>query len=341
MRRRVIITISLVIIMALAVAARMYVNATRNAPIQLNQGDITEEAIIESDGESIPLGVPPSTIMVVSDIGEDWDIVLLKADGTSLNLTADASGAQDLAASFSLDGTAINFISNRTNPEALGPSQVKPDGSDLRNLTVIGAVMTLVSDAQFDWDPIWSPDGESLAWVSLRDFNLEIYTTPLEATIDFDEATRQTQSGARDWYASWSPDGTQIAYNSDADGNENIYILDVATSESTQLTTHEADDYQPFWLRDGSSLLFISERENKLTTGIVDVYEMNIDGSDLRPFDNRTIEADPRWSPTGQHVAYMSNDGETWHIYVEQSDGSNTRRITDGDANFAFPVWMP
>jgi len=37
----------------------------------------------------------------------------------------------------------------------------------------------------------------------------------------------------------------------------------------------------------------------------------------------------------------MSNDGETWHIYVEQSDGSNTRRITDGDANFAFPVWMP
>ena len=53
------------------------------------------------------------------------------------------------------------------------------------------------------------------------------------------------------------------------------------------------------------------------------------------------FEGDPTYSPYGGQVAYMSNKEGSWHIYVMDADGSNARRVTDGEGDNMFPSWRP
>ncbi len=69
---------------------------------------------------------------------------------------------------------------------------------------------------------------------------------------------------------------------------------------------------------------------------------MNADGS-----DEHLIGADEvfvgglTFSADGAQIAYMSNEGGTWGIFIMNTDGSGRRRLTDADSNALFPVWRP
>lgn len=49
----------------------------------------------------------------------------------------------------------------------------------------------------------------------------------------------------------------------------------------------------------------------------------------------------PRWSPDGQRVAFKSNRGGSYNLYVMNADGSNVVRLTDHGANDHDPTWLP
>lgn len=341
MKIRIALTVILLIVAAIVIGLAYLSYTAQNASFDLENTVISEDDFI-SQGDDIPFSNPPADLMFASNVEGDWDVMLLQADGTLLNLTGDDSGGQDVFASFSTDGTTINFVSNRLDPMALGPAQVFPDGTGLRTLTIIEAVLVLFREAQFDWDPAWSPDGETLAWVSLRDANLEIYTVGLDVEVDISDAERMTNGSARDWYMAWSPDSTQLAYNSNATGKENIYVMDVATGESTQLTDQdETNLLHPFWSLEGDSLFYLRETEQTFVDGSFGIIEVNPDGEDVELTEDDIIRADPVWSPGASHIAFMSNVEGNWNIYVSRADGTGLRRVTDGEGDYMFPVWRP
>ena len=88
------------------------------------------------------------------------------------------------------------------------------NGNNQRRLTYNGA---------YDEQPIWSPDGRSIAFISKRDGNFEIYV--MDA--DGNNQRRLTYNGADDEQPSWSPDGRSIAFHSIRDGNWAIYVMEL------------------------------------------------------------------------------------------------------------------
>jgi len=108
---------------------------------------------------------------------------------------------------------------------------VNSDGSNWQELTDDGT------------QPVWSPDGSRIAYVSERDGNPEIYVM----NADGSDQQRLTTNSFVDYQPSWSPDGAQLAFASSEvlHGRLDIYILDVATGTRRNITNHPAQDYDP------------------------------------------------------------------------------------------------
>ena len=102
----------------------------------------------------------------------------------------------------------------------------------------------------------WSPDGESIAYVSFEDSRAHIYIS--------DVATgRRRQLSALPGINSapaWSPDGRTLALVLSHEKIPKIYTLSLSDGELTQLTSGWAIDTEPNWSADGRSIIFTSNR---------------------------------------------------------------------------------
>ena len=85
-----------------------------------------------------------------------------------------------------------------------------------------GDATRLVTSTSVDFEPVASPDGRRIAFVSSRDGNDEIYV----ANTDGSGATRLTKHSAYDYDPAWSPDSRRIAFASGRTGDSEIYVVD-------------------------------------------------------------------------------------------------------------------
>jgi Tol biopolymer transport system component len=147
------------------------------------------------------------------------DLYVMNADGTGQrNLTGTTTDDAHSPA-WSPDGQTIAFASGHCSRPQPPPARcfdlyaVNADGSGLRRLT----------RNTRNHAPAWSPDGQKIAFASVRDGNQEIYVM----NADGSGQRRLTRNMAGDYLPAWSPDGRKIAFVSQRDGNTNheIYLM--------------------------------------------------------------------------------------------------------------------
>ncbi len=224
--------------------------------------------------------------------------------------------------------------------------------------------------------PSWSPDGQSLAYVSFENDRPEIFIQHLST------AKRSKVSGFKgiNCAPNWSPDGKRLALVLSKDRSPDIYVMEVATKRLTRLTRHRAIDTEPVWTPDGKSIIFTSDRSGgpqlyeiaasggspkRLTfegsynsaadlspdgKNIVMVYgdrgryqiaQLQRDSGNLITLTDNTLDESPSFSPNGRMVLYASTQGNRGVLYMVSLDGRSKYKLSDQAGDIREPVWGP
>ena len=88
-----------------------------------------------------------------------------------------------------------------------------------------------------------------------------------------------------------------------------------------------------------AKIVFTSARNRN-----AEIYIMNADGSQqIRLTHHPGEDFDPTWSPTGEHIAFVSERGHEglYDIYLMDPDGKNIRRAFDNLDYRTAPAWSP
>ena len=99
----------------------------------------------------------------------------------------------------------------------------------------------------FDYDPVWSPVGDLIAFVSEQTGKGDIYvSTPL----GFDMRRITLNVDPADKHPTWSPDGQQLAFWSDTNYSlRQIYMYDIRTDETHIVGGGPFNDWDPLWVK--------------------------------------------------------------------------------------------
>ncbi len=144
-------------------------------------------------------------------------LYVLRPDGTDLRLLLESLYVEDppygedvvySAPSWSADSQWLAVLASEEQPAI---ALVNVASGEVRRLEGLSPVRSY---------PVWSPDGNRLAFVSQRDGNYEIYTVSPDGT----GLVNLTQSPAYDFDPVWSPSGHFIAFTT-SEGDGKLYVM--------------------------------------------------------------------------------------------------------------------
>jgi TolB protein len=213
--------------------------------------------------------------------------------------------------------TRIAFV----NVEGQAPSQryrlIVADADGENQQVIANSTEPLMS-------PAWSPDAQSLAYVSFESKASAVYVQTLRSGERRRVSARAGINGA----PAWSPDGGTLALTlSRKDGDVDVYTLKLQSQVLTRITFDPGIDTEPAWSSDGRKLYFMSDR-----AGAPQIYEVDVDQPQraTRVTFEGGYNARPRVSPDGKQLAVVHLDGGAFRIAVVDLTSRGVQVLSQG-----------
>jgi tricorn protease len=116
-----------------------------------------------------------------------------------------------------------------------------------------GRAVPLTNNVEMEDNPIWSPDGQYIAFASNRYGNWDIFVVPSNGG----RTQRLTWHSGADVPSDWSPDGKTILFRAVRDDvNNGLYSIDVVSGRTTQLMLDMMPVGSPKFTPDGKSIVY-------------------------------------------------------------------------------------
>jgi len=268
-----------------------------------------------------------------------------RGGGTSELWTVDAAGGQPqriyrgdaLQPTVSPNGRRIAFWAMPPNEDFTGfasPNRdvwtVALDGSDPVRVT---------TDEATDWNPVWSPDGTELYFLSNRSGSMNLWR------VSIDETTGATTGEAQ---ALTAPESYVRHFSLSADGRVGTYAnlatrsnlarirIDAraaATRGPIEAVTTGPRDFVSFDVNADEQFVLMNnftQQEDLLIAAA---------GSGLRHLVNDSYrDRNPRWAADGRQVLFYSDRGQNYELYSIDRDGGSLRQLTSTGGKRYYPV---
>ena len=262
-----------------------------------------------------------------------WEVVAADSEGLNRGTLVKSRGLK-ASPVWSPDGSAIAYVSSeaRKARHLRKPTQLFTMASDGSN---VGSITPSIS-ADHMGPPVWSPDGRSLAFVTLS-FSQWGSGTLYTVAVD---GSRLSRIGPTMSLPTWSADSSRIAWiRSEKPGQSAVYISGPQGSDVSKLLDGDEGFASAFtdlsWSPDGNQVLF----SGKYQVGLADA-----DGTNLKHLFNIPVKwpgVRASWSPDGSRIAVYAPavaSKEAWLI----KEGLFTSRPDGGDkqvlATLTFPT---
>lgn len=325
-------------------------------------------------------------IAFLSNRAEKPQVWLLRADGGE---AWQVSKLEDGVGGFAWSPDGQSFVAVSKTADAPPDDDKKDDDSeksDVRHITKIrykfdgegfldfkpkhlwlvpafgGDAHRLTGADSDDMDPVWSPTGQEIAFVTNRTDGHELETiqaSEIWAIHAHGKEERRVVGGDDASFASpsWSPDGSTIAFignwKARAGGafDNDLWVVGASGGDPKNLTeshnrsigdaamsdVYAASATRPVWSPDGTALYVLISSE-----GSTHVYSVPADGGAVQQITSgdRRISAFSL-SGDGKRIAYVSgtaaNPGD---VFVADADGANEQQLTSLNAEFLGGVTL-
>ncbi|MEJ7846880.1 MAG: protein kinase [Pyrinomonadaceae bacterium] len=225
---------------------------------------------------------------------------------------------------------------------------MQPQGGkrDVAVISASGGEPVIVSkDGVINWNPVWSPDGKFLYFVSDRGGNMNFWRVAVDdasgAPLGEPEAVVSPSKYSR--HLGFSSDGTRMIYVQ-TDNKSNIQAINFDVKSRKTIG-------DLFWITAGDRLIsraelspdgqqFVVRLVRRTQDDIVLINRKTGEISDLT--EDEAFDRYPRWSPDGRKIAFISDRGGSHEIWTIDAAGTNPKQVTFTNSKGAtFPHWSP
>ena len=342
------------VLFALMLASLVFATLLRPVPLNAQRKPVLDQIDIPHDyyyrelylpqvtsGPGAPSWSPDGREVVYSMQGTLWRQAV--GSGAAQQLT-DGPG-YDAQPDWSPDGRWIVYTAYDGKAMELRLLDLESGGS--RPLTADGAAAL---------EPRWSPDGSRIAFVSTawnRRWHIFVASLSNGVLASVDRVSDDHDSGLPRYYYSawdhflsptWSPDGRELLYVGNRGhvwGTGGIWRATVGGTGEPGLAGREIRDEEttwrarPDWARDGRRVVYASYAGRQRHQ----LWLMTAEGKNPLQLTYGDFDAtDPRWSPDGTRIAFVSNATGNTSLRIMELPGGRITEVVARQRRYRAPA---